>query len=176
MGSVTRLVVVLPLTPLTVGDSFAVHSWPLHVTVVPPFSTEAEPSVIAHALELVCAEHAAIQATAGNDTLFGRRENVAVTLIHESAALTRLHHRLVAAMLPLAAASASARPAVNEPGFRAHVTIKGTSRVYTGDVLTLGQVALVDMAPRAHASGRRVLATVSLRHPAHSASSAATAF
>ena len=42
-----RLVVVLPLSPMRDGDSFAVKDWPLHITVSPPFLTDAAPSDIA---------------------------------------------------------------------------------------------------------------------------------
>lgn len=156
----SRLVVVLPLTPLAVGESFAVHSWPLHVTVLPPFATDAEPQQIAHTLASASAGYGAITAIAAEDALFGRRENIAVTLVRDSPELTRLHRTLVAAVLPFAALPEE--PAFTGSGFRAHVTVKDGARVSKGDVLSLTHIALVDMAPRSHPSGRTVLATVDL--------------
>lgn len=155
-----RLVVVLPLTPLVVGESFAVRSWPLHVTVLPPFATAASPEAIAEAIAAACAEQRTITALAGDDALFGRRENIPVTLVHENPELARLHRTLVEAVLPFAASPDE--PAFTGSGFRAHVTVKDAARVSASDTLTLAQIALVDMAPRAHAAGRRVLATLAL--------------
>lgn len=160
MPASSRLVVVLPLTPLEVGQSFAVHSWPLHVTVLPPFATDASPDAIANAIAAACAEQRTITALAGAEALFGRRENIPVTLVHDNPELARLHRVLVEAVLPFAAAPDE--PAFTGSGFRAHVTVKNAARVNAGDTLTLSQIALVDMAPRAHAAGRRVLAAVAL--------------
>ena len=150
-----RLVVVLPLTPLQAGESFTVEGWPLHITVLAPFETDAAPSEIARVLAATLAGQAAVTVTAGPDELFGRRHDIPVTVIDDNPALTRLHDRLVEALLPLAAAPNE--PAFSGPEFRAHVTVKQHRRVHTGDELVLSQIALVDMAPRAAASGRTVI-------------------
>lgn len=156
----SRLVIVLPLTPLEVGASFAVHEWPLHVTALAPFLTHAEPRLVADAAAAASADLTAISATAGPDALFGRREDVLVTLLNENQQLTRLHQRLIAAVRPFAAKPDE--PAFTPSGFRAHVTVKGAARVHEGDQLNLTQIALVDMAPRAHSAGRTVLAAHTL--------------
>ncbi|TFC80570.1 hypothetical protein E3T23_08430 [Cryobacterium cheniae] len=158
-----RLVVVLPLTPLRTGDSFLVSDWPLHITVLPPFHTDAAASVIARVIAATAAGRTALTAIAGSDALFGRREDVPVTLVHADPALTELHRALVDAVRPVA--SAPDEPAFTGTGFRAHVTIKNGSRVHEGEALTLTQIALVDMAPRAAAGGRTVLATFDLPAP-----------
>jgi 2'-5' RNA ligase len=155
-----NLVVVLPLDPLQEGESFAVKSWPLHITVLPPFKTDAAPSEIADAIAAATSRQQALTAIAGHDEMFGRREDVPVTVIEENSALTQLHRDLVDALKPFAA-----RPderAFTGRGFRAHVTIKGPRRVRKGDELALTQIALVDMAPRSAPGGRVVLATVRL--------------
>lgn len=158
-----NLVVVLPLEPLQVGESFAVKSWPLHITVLPPFKTDAASSEIADVIAAAASSQTALTAIAGHDEMFGRREDVPVTVIEDNPALTQLHRALVDALKPFAA-----RPderAFTGRGFRAHVTIKGPRRVHEGDVLPLTQIALVDMAPRSAPGGRVVLATVSLPDP-----------
>jgi 2'-5' RNA ligase len=159
----SRLVVVLPLTPLRTGDSFPVSDWPLHITVLPPFHTDAAASVIAGVIAATASGRAALTAVAGGDALFGRREDVPVTLVDADPALTGLHRALVDAVRPFA--SAPDEPAFTGVGFRAHVTVKNGARVREGDRLTLSQIALVDMAPRAAADGRTVLATFALRVP-----------
>jgi 2'-5' RNA ligase len=155
-----RLVLVLPLTPLETGASFAVEEWPLHVTVVAPFITDAAPDEVARVTAAALAGYKALTVIAGPDELFGRRHDIAVTVIDDNVALTRLHDRLVEALRPLATdphESAFARPE-----FRAHVTVKRQARVQAGNELILTQIALVDMAPRAARSGRTVLATLDL--------------
>lgn len=159
----SRLVVVLPLAPLQAGDTFAVRDWPLHITVLAPFRTDAEPAEIADALAAVASGKAALTAIAGGNEMFGRRENIPVTVLVENPALTRLHGALVEAIRPLGA-SPDER-AFTGPGFRAHVTVKGEARVHEGDELALTQIALVDMAPRAVPGGRAVLATFPLAVP-----------
>lgn len=150
-----RLVVVLPLWPLRAGDSFAVQEWPLHITVLPPFHTDADPDAVAAAIASVHVPDAPVMVTAGHDEMFGRRHNIPVTIIDDNEALTRLRRDLIAAVRPLAAVPDE--PAFIGREFRPHVTVKGESRVHEGDRLTLTQIALVDMAPRASAQGRTVL-------------------
>lgn len=155
-----RLVIVLPLPPLREGDSFAVKDWPLHITVLAPFHTDAEPAAVAAVIASVAAVQPALTVRAGHDELFGRRQNVPVTVIDEHEPLVRLHDALVAAVRPLA--TSPHEPAFTGPEYRPHITIKGDNRVHEGEEFTLGQIALVDMAPRAAASGRTVLAAFPL--------------
>ena len=158
-----RVVVVLPLTPLQTGDRFAVADWPLHITVLAPFLTDATPPVLRAALNEVCARPA-LTVTAGADALFGRRHDLPVTIVNDSAPLTALHDAVAAALLPFAVNPAE--PAFTGTEFHAHVTVKNHRRVHARDVLLLTQLALVDMASRASAHGRTVLATLHLRGPA----------
>jgi 2'-5' RNA ligase len=155
-----RLVVVLPLEPLRTGKSFAVHEWPLHITVVAPFLTDADPAAVGAILAAATSTSAQFTVVAGEDALFGRRQNIPVTTIRESEPLRQLRDRLVEAVRPVAASPDEA--AFTGTDFRAHVTMKNGKRVQVDDALPLAQVALVDMAPRADPSGRTVLATVEL--------------
>ena len=158
-----RLVVVLPLAPLTVGASFAVAEWPLHVTVLAPFQTDAAPAAIGDALRSAAAGQPPLTLVAGADELFGRRHDIPVTLLLAHAGLGRLRGAVVDAIRPFAADPDE--PAFAGPDFRAHVTHKPPARLHPGDTLTLSQIALVDMLPRAHAAGRTVLAAHPLRTP-----------
>src|SRR5690554_1916689 len=98
----SRVVVVLPLRPLISGETFAVPDWPLHVTVVPPFHTEATPAQIAAAIRSATSSQGPLSVVAGGSELFGRRHDVPVTVLHENEELTQLHRTLVEAMRPLA--------------------------------------------------------------------------
>jgi 2'-5' RNA ligase len=153
-------VIVLPLTPLRVGDGFAVSSWPLHVTVLPPFLTDASTAEIAAVIATAARAHPPLTVRAGDDELFGRKHDIPVSLIEPNAELTGLHHALVDSIRPFAAIPDE--PPFTGRGFRAHVTHKPPARVRPGDTLTLDQLALVDMLPRAHTAGRTVLAVCPL--------------
>jgi 2'-5' RNA ligase len=155
-----RVVVVMPLEPLRAGTRFAVREWPLHVTVVPPFSSHAAIDDIARVIAETTAGTPVFQVTAGGSALFGRRHDIPVTLVEDDPRLTGLHDQLAGALRPLASSASDRSFQATE--YRPHVTTKGERHVVEGDVLTLGQVALVDMAPRSSPGGREVLATIAL--------------
>lgn len=157
-----RLVIVLPVTPLRVGASFAVAQWPLHVTVLPPFHPAAPADQIAAAVAGIARTRPALTVVVGTDALFGRRHDIPVSLILPDEELTTLHRALVAAIRPLAAQPDE--PAFTGAGFRAHVTHKPPARVHRGDTLLLSQLAVVEMLPRAGPAGRTVLAAHPLGH------------
>ncbi|GAB3123555.1 2'-5' RNA ligase family protein [Glaciibacter psychrotolerans] len=156
----SRLVIVLPLAPLQVGDSFAVHSWPLHITVLAPFRTDAAAVEIQRALASVAATQPAITIVAAREELFGRRHDVPVTVVAPNQQLVGLRTALVRAVQPLA--SLPEESAFTAPGFRPHITHKRAARAQPGDEFTLTQLAIVDMAARADPTGRTVLATLPL--------------
>ncbi|MGO4692302.1 2'-5' RNA ligase family protein [Glaciibacter sp. 2TAF33] len=156
----SRFVVVLPLAPLRTGESFLVTHWPLHVTVLAPFSTDAAASEITDAIARTIHHQPALTAVAGPLEMFGRRENIPVTVLAENPAVTRLHRTLVNAIRPFA--TDPDESAFTGRAFRAHVTVKHHARIHDGDELSLNQVALVDMAPRSAPGGRMVLSTLPL--------------
>jgi 2'-5' RNA ligase len=155
----SRLVVVLPLTPLAAGDSFAVDAWPLHITVLPPFRTDAAGSDVGDAIRSAASGQSEVTVVADHDELFGRRHDVPVTVMAVNEQLTVMHHALRDAVRPFAVAPDE--PAFTGARFRPHITMKSHGRVHQGDRFTLTQIAVVDMAPRS-SPGRTVLATIDL--------------
>jgi 2'-5' RNA ligase len=155
-----RVVVVLPLEPLREGDRFRVEDWPLHITVVPPFSLETSSVEVASVVGAVAQHHPPLTVFAGDERLFGRNNTIPVNLVDTTPDLTRLHRALIDALRPLA--TTPEERAFTSPEFVAHVTVKGHRRVHAGDRLELTQIALVDMAARAEPGGRSVLATAEL--------------
>jgi 2'-5' RNA ligase len=158
----SRLVIVLPLIPLTEGDSFTVSQWPLHVTVLPPFLTDASGAEVGDVVRRAASAHQALTVVAAQDEFFGRRHDIPVTVLADNEGLTTLHQSLRSAVRLLAAVPDE--PAFTGAGFRPHVTAKPHGRVHAGDVFTLTQIAVVDMAPRS-SPGRTVLATIQLPMP-----------
>ena len=157
----SRVVVVLPVHPLTVGDSFLVSAWPLHVTVVPPFATEAPVPSLTDALRSALGNEPAFHLVAAGDDLFGRRHNIPVTLLASNDRLTALRYRLIESLRPFATDPDDR--AFAGPEFRPHITVKGHNRVHEGDEVHLSQLALVDMAARQSPTGRSILSTIPLQ-------------
>lgn len=152
-----RFVVVLPLSPLAVGDSFSLRRWPLHVTVVPAFITTSPIADVAGALRATVGAVSSVTAIVGDEQLFGPRETLSVNLLEANIPLTLLHDRLCAA-LP----GRFDRPEFTGVGYRPHITATRHERAHPGDDVLLSQLALVDMEPVTGTGTRAVVATVRL--------------
>jgi 2'-5' RNA ligase len=140
-----RLVVVLPLVPLSVGVGFPLRTWPLHVTVAPTFVTGAEAAAIAAVIAPVVAGTPTVTVTAGDDEGFGPSGRVPVTVLVPSPELSQLHEVLLAALRAVGVEFDD--PVYTGPGYRAHVTVTGDARMRPGETALLEQAALVDMEP-----------------------------
>ena len=148
----SHFVVVLPLSPLTTGGSFTVADWPLHVTLVEPFSTDHPVEVVATALGEVARGARTITSAAGDPALFGRRHDVPVTLVRDGGEIADLRAKALAALDAIGVELG--RPRIE---FRPHVTVKRHGGVSHGDRVVLQQLALVDMRPSTGAHHRSVL-------------------
>ncbi|MCW4384376.1 2'-5' RNA ligase family protein [Salinibacterium sp. SYSU T00001] len=155
--SAERIVVVLPLARLDVGERFAVDYWPLHVTVVAPFSTHSSMDEVEETVIHSVRDYCPLRVTVGGEAMFGRRQNIPVNLIRPHEGLFALQSDLQNALQPLMVS-----PRHPSQEFRPHVTAKRNGRVHEDDRLTLSHVAVVDMAPRSEPRGRVVLASVPL--------------
>ncbi len=156
----SRYVVVAPLTPMSVGDRFITREWPLHVTLVQVFTSEATAAAIGQRLAAVADGSPTITVLAGDDEDFGPSRTIPVTVMEPSRTLHALHAACVAAIDGLGPVYAN--PEYMGAGYRPHVTVKRQGRVSAGDVLELRQVALVDMDPGQRDGGREVLAVCAL--------------
>lgn len=159
----SRYVVVAPLTPMVVGDRFITREWPLHVTLIQVFASEATPAEIGSRLAAVGSGASAITVVAGEPANFGPSKTIPVTVVEPSAALDALHALCVQAVGDLAPVYEN--PEYMGPGYRPHVTVKRNARVTVGEVLELQQIALVDMEPGQPDGGREVLAVSALSRP-----------
>lgn len=156
----SRYVVVAPLTPMAVGDRFITREWPLHVTLVQVFTSEAGLAEIGLRLAAVANGSPAITVVAGDDENFGPSQTIPVTVIEPSVALDELHAACVAAIEELGPVYEN--PEFMGSGYRPHVTVKRQRRVLAGDVAELRQIAVVDMEPGQRDGGRGVLAVFAL--------------
>jgi hypothetical protein len=158
---VRSLVVVLPLSPLQVGDEFRRADWPPHVTLIPPFSADAPAAAILVAIGTAAEGHAALSATGEARAGFGRRGAVPVTTVTPVEPFRALHLSVLAAIdrfLPH-----GTRLSHVGPDYRPHVTDQATGRLEPGTSVILRQLAVIDMRPDEDAGRRRVVGTFPLR-------------
>jgi 2'-5' RNA ligase len=148
-----RFVVVLPLVPLAAGDEFTVADWPLHVTLVEPFSTELTAADVTAVLAPVAGRASVIRAGAGAESMFGRRRDVPVTLVRDGGELTALREQALAALGAVGIDLGRSRLE-----FRPHVTHKHHGRLRFGERVVLECLALIDMHPPEGSHHRRVVA------------------
>jgi 2'-5' RNA ligase len=156
----SRYVVVLPLLPMTAGESFATRDWPLHVTLVQVFQSPATPAQLGSSLASVAASALPLTVIAGQDEGFGPSHTIQVTVMEPTSALDDLHVACVDALDHLDPVYEN--PEYMGAGYRPHVTVKRHGRVDAGDALRLGQIALVDMEPGQPEGGRAVLSVATL--------------
>jgi len=157
---VSRLVVILPLLALTVGDAFTLREWPLHLTVAPTFVIEGGPTVVLPAIAPILQAQRALRLRIGPPAGFGHAMNVPVSLVEPAAELTRLHRGLVEALRTVGALFDD--PEFVGDAYRPHITLKGIAALPQGNHLALGQAAVVDMAPAGERRVRQVVWTTEL--------------
>ncbi len=157
---VSRLVVVLPLQPLTVGDGFSLSDWPLHVTVAPTFVVTADLNAVTAALTPVLRSQRTLRVEVGRDEGFGRSGRIPVSVVEPTPRLNDLHCRLVAVLSDIGAVFDD--PEFIGPNYRAHVTKTRAAQSHPGEELTLTQAAIVDMEPKGDGRLRRVVWAVPL--------------
>jgi 2'-5' RNA ligase len=150
-------VVVLPLAPLALYGGFSMSAWPLHVTIVPNFSTEDGPAAVGDALGPT---PPAMDVVVGDEAMFGARENVRVALVEHSSALVAAHRELVARIR--SAGAEFENPGYLDEGYRPHITATRRASAVQGERFRFVQLALVDMTPHGDAGLRRVVWTAAL--------------
>jgi hypothetical protein len=160
IADVSRLVVILPLLGLTIGDAFTLREWPLHVTVAPTFVIEGGLPAVLPAIAPILHAQPALVLRVGPEAGFGHAMNVPVSLVESTAELTRLHDRWVTALRAVGARFDD--PEFVGDAYRPHITLKGIAALPQGNHLALGQAAVVDMAPAGERRVRQVVWTTAL--------------
>ncbi|GAA4173222.1 2'-5' RNA ligase family protein [Gryllotalpicola koreensis] len=154
-------VVVLPLAPLSVGAGFRRDSWPAHVTLIPPFQTDAPAEPVLEAIRAAASGHAPLVARGESHARFGRRRDVPVTTIELTPEFEALHVDVLAAVDRFLGRGVHLSH-VGPRDYRPHVTVQQGGALEPGESVTLPQLAVVDMRPHGDARHRAVVATVPL--------------
>lgn len=136
-----RFNVVAFLDDVPLGAEFMPGDQPLHVTLIPPATTDADSGQVEAAIEHALADFGPIAAEGGDDELFGADRDIQVTLVEDDGSLMRLHLALLRALRPL-----SVRVGIPEhlgAGYRPHVTVRDDGRIERGEPFDLDAVALL---------------------------------
>ena len=134
-----ELVVLVPLSPMRVGDEFAAGAIPLHVTVLPNVrvAESALPELIDR-IAVISNDTPTASTIAGATERFGAERDIIVTTLHITAPIRRLHARLSDAAR--AVGGVVVDPDYNGDGYQPHVT-----RTATGDVAPATRVELTSL-------------------------------
>ena len=152
-------VIVAPLETVRTGSEFRTDSWPLHVTLVPPFTTPAPIEKVAGLMESVCLGFRALNVRAARRELFGRHRGVPVITLDRDDALRRLHTALLDAIEPVAQEHPDRQV---RDDYRPHVSVQRDRAIAPGEPVMIDRVALVDRRPDGRSGLRRVVVLVPL--------------
>ncbi|TFD09390.1 2'-5' RNA ligase family protein [Cryobacterium sp. TMT1-66-1] len=139
----THLVIVAPLEALTVGDSFPVSRFPLHLTVLPPFLVNIDLAALWQVVAAVSESTEPLLAEVTGQGGFGANGEIAVGLIRPIASLLEAHSRLTEALMPLG--WVAKEPQYSGEGYRPHITGNNERAVRSGEVFILQELAIVEM-------------------------------
>jgi hypothetical protein len=153
-------VIVAPLDEVSLGLEFRADAWPLHLTLVPPFTTRPPLQRVTDILDIACRGIPPASARAGRRALFGRRRDVPVVTLDPEPGLHLLHVALLDALEPFMVQGGDPRHV--RDGYRPHVTVQHGRGIEPGASVMVDRVALVDRRPDERAGLRRIVALVRL--------------
>ncbi|GAB3609574.1 MAG TPA: 2'-5' RNA ligase family protein [Humibacter sp.] len=153
-------VIVAPLETVRPGSEFRTNAWPLHVTLVPPFTTSVPAEIVAELIASVCRSFSPLTVRAAGRELFGRRRDVPVITLEPDPGLLLLHAALMDAVEPVAEQHADRRNVRDR--YRPHVSVQRGRSIAPSQPVAIGRVALIDRSPGHQAGLRRVVALASL--------------
>lgn len=134
-------------------QTFSHADWPLHVTVLRPFSTNLSDDELVEKLQDVCARHSPITTEAKSKELFGPENDVSVTELVNTSELQTLHEEISRIF-----GSDIEFTAPPYPNYRPHVTDNNGKSIQVGDTVSLTTISLVALGQ----DDRTVLVTTSL--------------
>jgi 2'-5' RNA ligase len=149
-----QFVVIAPIETVTVGRSYAVTSFPLHVTHVPPFHVRDEDAIA----EQIAREASATERfdIVGESTkFFGPNADIPVTLVSPEPSRA-IHLTLIEQLQPLDWIPLEIR--YSKGGFVAHITKTQQSEFEVGARAVVESFALVELGE---------IASVTSIHPLH---------
>jgi hypothetical protein len=134
-----KYVIVSILTPQPPA-SFIQSEWPLHVTLLRPFSTELPPEIVVSKFTVACKDQKIIATKGKSKELFGPDNDVPVTELELTTELQLLHTALKTDF-----EGEIEFTSAQYPDFRAHVTKNLGRQIGVGELVELKTVSLVKL-------------------------------
>lgn len=132
------------LEPAQEGTVFKWKDWYLHVTFAGVFSIDMQNSNLIEKLSVMLADQKPIVTTTKEDVNFGPSEKpLPVTLLKNTNDLQRLHDKIVELLTDNGAVFNEQKYIGEE--YTPHATMQINTRVGVGDIVTLNNLAIIDM-------------------------------
>lgn len=122
------------------GTGFNRTSWPLHVTVVPNFTTTGSPSRVTESISRQLDTPDPLVVETVGSARFGPQRDIPVLLV-ESEQIVHLHHSLAGAIRALPGFAAD-EPTFWGAAYRPHITVKPEFSLSEGQHITLTNIAI----------------------------------
>lgn len=119
--------------------TFSSSDWPLHVTIVRPFSSSKNPDYFLDILKTHCLNRKKIILSGKSREMFGHDKSIPVTELEKTAEIEDLYRKL---MLSLEGNIEFSKPHFDD--FRPHVT-DHNRKLGVGDKIALGSLSVVEM-------------------------------
>ena len=139
------------LDPIAVGTQFFWKNWPLHVTLAGTFAVDWDVDNLLDRLTQSVAEQQSFQTTVTGQTEWG---DTSVMLLDQNQPIMNLH-RAVFNTLSTSGAVFNDPQYVGE-GYTPHSTIQESVQLQVGDVVTIKNLAIVNMFPDGDGYQRQV--------------------
>lgn len=150
-----KYVVVSFIKLKDIPELFPAANWPLHCTLLGNFSTKATQEKVIDRVEKVAISHEAITIEISKDTLFGPNADLPVSLVLPTRHIHEFHISLTSRLEPLGITYD--HPQYIHAGYRPHITVQEEARVSEGDIISIDNIALVDVTPEGNETQRKVI-------------------
>jgi 2'-5' RNA ligase len=118
---------------------FPNSEWPMHVTILRPFTSEHSPDDFVRVLVPICARTQILTLAAKSEELFGPNRDVEVTELTLTEELKLFQNQILEACAPWTTFKGP-----SFPEFRPHVTAQKEGRITIGNTVVLDSLSLVE--------------------------------
>lgn len=138
------------------------YDWPLHVTLSPRFAVDIDQKHFLTDLSNLISKQNPVKTIVKKDASFGRDSQIHVSLLDLTPQLFKLHNDLLDLLESYGAVFDE--PNYSRSGYKPHVTVQKSGRVFEGDIITIDSLTLVDMFPERDIKQRKILETYRFRN------------
>lgn len=138
-------------------NSFSSSEWPLHMTVVPPFTFRGRSQELEAALNTLAARLDPLTITTAGRELFGPNKDIPVALIERNASLLEVYKELTEVLDKLGIEYK--HPTISGSNYRFHITNQRNEAVFDHANIPIKSFSLVDRLADKQTSSKKVIRT-----------------